>query len=495
MRYLAILSTCLLLLACGSDSESLNNTPPNTSPDVQPDPSPVARRDTLCGTYEAQSAEFIQCELTNFARVTEAPVEQLSNPTFMLRLLEQSLGNIGSYTMRAITDPSWLLASPPSSVSLNTPLTPLCGTHALPCAGDPFRYPGVDSFYEDEADVEPVVFYDRDCARLSGRVWKPKGDVSNLPNVVILNGSIQAPEPLYWWMAQALVRSGYAVMTFDPRGQGRSDQQTPAFGQGTNINPAVFWEGLVDAIDFFRSTPDTPYPHNLSCADSYGTETTTFNPQHAVLDRDRLGIAGHSLGATGVSVVQSYGAVGAEPWPGQLDASNPVKVAVGWDSLNAPNSGDGETPAVVPNVPSMGQTSEYGIVTMPYREVPDPEAKLGAFRGWQQAGVPVMEFTIRGSTHFEWSQIPLFPTSSWCPEVVDNRCVGGWGRPMAEHYSLAWFDRWLKRAGETGFADADSRLTADDDWRERFSFHSRSARDFPARNGQRQACADILNGC
>ena len=30
-----------------------------------------------------------------------------------------------------------------------------------------------------------------------------------------------------WWFSQALVRAGYVVLTFDPRGQGRSDQQTP----------------------------------------------------------------------------------------------------------------------------------------------------------------------------------------------------------------------------------------------------------------------------
>ena len=79
-----------------------------------------------------------------------------------------------------------------------------------------------------------------------------------LPAVVIENGSIQAPEPLYWWMAQALVRAGYVVLTFDPRGQGRSDLMTPSGEQGSNFNSAVFWTGLVNVIDFFRSTPVMP---------------------------------------------------------------------------------------------------------------------------------------------------------------------------------------------------------------------------------------------
>ncbi|REH40243.1 hypothetical protein DFR26_0442 [Paraperlucidibaca baekdonensis] len=542
MRHtIPLLSLCLALSACGGSSNSGgffvfgDGQPPNdegaiiaigdSSADMPEAGSPLAALsaiplvggvlgdtlgggtpdDPLCGSYASPSAEFTACEAKNFARVTEAPREQLTNPTFMQRLVEQSTGNFVDYLMRGLSDPSRLIASPSMSVSLNTPLTPLCATYALPCAGDPFRYPDIDPFYRDEAVVEKVDFYDRECARLSGRVWRPLGsEGQKLPTVVIENGSVQAPEPLYWWMAQALVRSGYAVMTFDPRGQGRSDMQTPAFGQGTNINPAVFWEGLVDAIDFFRSTPDTPYPHNITCQASYPTAVTAFNPQHAVQDQSRLGIAGHSLGGTGVSVVQSYGAMGAEPWPGKLDATNPVDVAVAWDGLATPGQAPGgfggvipsmgEQPAVVPRVPSMGQNSEYGLTPMPNLQAPDPDEKLAPLRAWQAAGVPVYEFTIRGSTHYEWSQIPLFPTTSWCPEVVDNRCVGGWGRPMAEFFSLAWLDRWLKVAGEPGFDDADARLQSTR-FNERLSFYSHSARDFPLRNGARQRCDNLLEGC
>ncbi len=515
-----ILALSAALAACGGSSDS--NAIATQNPEAaKEDTSPLAALsavpliggvlgdvaggvpdDPKCGSYASPSAEFAACEAKNFARISEAPREQLTNPIFVQRLLELGLANTGDYLMRALSDPSRLLLSPPMSVSLNTPLTPLCATYALPCSGDPFRYPDIDPFYKNEAVVEKVDFYDRDCARLSGRVWRPiHSNGKLLPTVVIDNGSVQAPEPLYWWMAQALVRSGYAVMTFDPRGQGRSDQQTPTFGQGTNINPAVFWEGLVDAIDFFRSTPEKPYPHNATCQASYPTEVTTYNPQYAVQDKDRLGIVGHSLGGTGVSVVQSYGATGADPWPGLMDADNPVDAVVAWDGLATPGADGGgfipsmsEQPPVVPRVPSMGQNSEYGLAPMPNLQAPDPEAKLGPFRAWQAAGVPAYEFTIRGSTHFEWSLIPLFPATSWCPEVIDNKCVGGWGRPMAEFFSLAWLDRWLKRSGEAGFSDADARLQSQS-FNERLSFYSRSARDYPAKSGQRVHCENLLEGC
>lgn len=435
--------------------------------------------------------EWAQREATNYARTSDAPSEQLA-PDFEMRLLTQSSANETEWLMRGANDPDWF-----SPLSGNSNVTPLCASWMLQCAGDPFRYPGVDAFYTDEAEVTPLVIYDEGCARLSGRVWAPKGSAAGagLPAVVIETGSIQAPEPLYWWMAQALVRQGYVVMTFDVRGQGRSDQQTPTGGQGSNADSTVFWNGLVNAIDFFRSTPVAPYPHNLTCASTYATPVTDFNPFFDRIDRNRLGIAGHSLGATGVSIVQSYGAVGAEPWPGKLDTQNPVKVVVAWDGLTTPHPASGSTPAVVPRVPAMGQTSEYGIGGTAKTAPPDIEGHKGAYVAWRDAGLPVYQLTIQGSTHFEWSLIPTFPASSWCPAIVDGHCQGGWGNPLAEHYSLAWFDRWLKQPGEQGYDTADARLLADADWVERYSFYSKAARAFPTRAGAMQVCEDIRAGC
>jgi len=503
------------------------------------------------------SAAWTAREAGNYAKVLEAPTEQIGHPAFLLRLGAQSTVNTGTLLLRDAADPSWVLAYPPAiaatvaalrgpqpvpsaldvvtrlirndpSASLRLPLgapvaLPLCSTYAGPCTGDPYRWPSVDSFYRLEADVEPVVFYDAGCARLSGRVWKPRGLTAGkrLPGIVIQNGSVQAPETAYWWMAQALVRAGYTVLTFDPRGQGRSDVATPTLQQGTNINPSVFWTGLVDAIDFLRSRPGTPYPHETRCAGTYPTRTAGFNPFHAVLDLDRLGIVGHSLGAIGVSIVQGYGAPGADPWPGRVDAGNPVDVAVAWDGLISPADGTPggaggalferlpellsqavvdrlltrDQPRWQPRVPTMGQSSEYGIAPLPLLAPPDPDAHGTGFAAWQAAGVPSYELTIRGSSHFEWSLIPTFPTTSWCPRTVGGRCAGGWGQPMAEHYTLAWLDRWLKAPGEAGYGSADDRLLADADWRDRSSFHFRSARSFVTRAGMPQVCRDIRAGC
>lgn len=434
---------------------------------------------------EPNTPEWGQREAGNYAKVSEAPTEQLSNPDFLQRLTEQGLANEAAWAERIASDPSWV--DPRSG---NTQVTPLCTSWSMQCTGDPFRYPGFDPFYENEADVQPVLFYDEGCARISGRVWKPKGaaDGDNLPAIVIENGSVQAPETLYWWAAQMLVRAGYTVMTFDPRGQGRSDQQTPDGQQGSNINPTVFWDGLVNAIDFFRSSEAEPYPHNETCAGTYPSEVTAFNPYVGVADPDRLGLAGHSLGARGVSVVQ-----GLDPWPGLIDSENPVDVIVAWDSLSEPEEG-GDAPAFVPRVPAMGHSSEYGLTPAPFLQAPDPEGHKAAFAAWKDAGVPTYQLTIQGSSHYEWSLIPTFPTSSWCPSVTEGQCDPGWGLPLAEHYTLAWFDRWLKAVGETGYATADARLTADEDWVERMSFYYRSARAYPDRAGNMLVCEDIRAG-
>lgn len=438
---------------------------------------------------EFGTPQWLAREAANYAKVLEADLEQQLSPAFQLRWNTQSLANEAAWLQRSLNDPSWL--SPQAG---NTQLTPLCTSWALPCSGDPFRYPGYDSFYEAEGEVSPFVVYDAQCARISGRVWAPidssAGDM--LPTVVIENGSVQAPETLYWWAAQALVRAGYVVLTFDPRGQGRSDMQTPTGEQGGNFNSTVFWDGLVNLIDFFRSSPSAPYPHNASCADTYPTEVTPFNPYWDRMDAQRLGLAGHSLGAAGVSRVQAYGAPGAEPWPGLLDNDNPVDVIVAWDKL-----GDisGEAGPIQPRVPAMGHTSEYGLAPVPHLSAPDPEAHKAAYRGWQEAEVPVFQLTIQGSAHYEWSLIPGFPATSWCPDPASGRCEGGWAQPMAEHYTVAWFDRWLKQPGEPGYADADARLLDDAQWHERYSFYYRSARDFPDRMGQRQHCEDIRAGC
>ena len=109
-------------------------------------------------------------------------------------------------------------------------------------------------------------------------------------------------------------------------------------GEGPDASDSVpaqsdgrpFYDGTVDALDFFLSTPDRPFAPRPSC--ETGTShapkqqrrvkaglNAAYNPFAHLLDRDRICIAGHSYGAAGVSYV------------GQWDPR--VKAIVAWDNL------------------------------------------------------------------------------------------------------------------------------------------------------------------
>lgn len=397
------------------------------------------------------------------------------------------------------------------------------GKERIPTGELPGQTAGVDGdvrlwdghpFYDEIGDFQRVAFYDSGLdqdeggARLSGRVWAPKdsepGD--ERPGVVITNGSIQAPETLYWWFAHTLVEAGYVVMTYDPRGQGRSDNETPDGTEGGNFNPSVFVTNQVDAIDHFRSTPADPYQHNtdnLARGDEDVAPVVDYNPFWDRLDCDRLGIVGHSLGATGVSVVQGM------DWPEMAKGKeNPVDVAVAWDNLSSAGS-ELAGREVIPRVPTMGQGADY-FAGIPKTSPPAPDAKNAGFESWREAGVPTYQVNVRGGTHFEWSLIPTFPATSW----------DGWGNELVDHYSLAWLDFWLQgdgsqtpgRSDSPGKSpvhfedsdDAERRLLAESPWTDRLSFYYRSARYFPTAENRTEwpadddgwhVCEDILEEC
>lgn len=432
---------------------------------------------------EYPSPAWFEREARNYAKTQEEPQAQASSPEFLVRWREQTNTNNLTFTSRNYVEGTWPWDSRGN----------LCYTWAEQCTGEPFLYPGVDPFYEEEADVTEVAFYDLDGALLSGRVWAPKDHRGRpLPGVVIETGSVQAPETLYWWFAQTLVRNGYVVMTYDVRGQGRSDNESPDGSAGTNFNPDVFVTDLVAAVDFLLSTPQDPYTPNVEGDRVDSDLIVAHNPYWQVLDRDRTGIVGHSLGATGVSVVQ-----GLDPWIGPSGDENPVDAAVAWDNLSAgTTSGSGASTItvgeVVPRVPTMGQSGDYYLTPTPYTSPPDPDEKRQGYLAWHEAGVPTFQVNIQGGTHYEWSYLPTFPSTSWGRPWSGDE---GWGPPMAEHFSLAWLDRWLKRPGEPGYATADARLLDRDPWCERLSFYFTSSMSFPTRDGRHREVDDLRAAC
>jgi hypothetical protein len=482
VRVSALIAGCsfFLLTGCGGS--------PDMSDDRQATPGdpPVAIPTSVCRTAEYPSQQWTDCELQNYQKTLEANTQQSVDPAFQARQNQQSAANVAEFAARSATDPFW-----------NSQLN-LCGSWGQNCVGDPFRYPGADDWYETVGEVTPVNFYETEGARLNGRVWAPRNRTvgQTFPSVIVVNGSVQAPEPLYWWAVQLLVENGYIVMTYDPRGQGRSDNSTPDGQPGSNANSVVFRRNLIDAIDFFYSTPTNVYPHNLTGSlgpdgDFNQAATTAFNPIHELLDPDRLGIAGHSLGATAVSVVQ-----GETDWKGTMHSSNPVKAMVAWDNLMLGSSLDGVP--VVPRVPSLGQSGDYFLAPAPYN-APPTENKNAGVDLWRDSNVDTFQVNIQGATHYDWSLLHQFPASYWeggktiASDGSDNG--EGWANPVAQYYTLAWFDRYLKEPGEVGYDDADDRLLNDSIFAERLSWYFPSKRAFKDRNGLMHSCENIALGC
>ncbi|BET26260.1 hypothetical protein EV673_0642 [Limnobacter thiooxidans] len=516
-----LLLASVILAACQTDGTENNSVPGQQSTVVQGAEQVPATTtqalglDTSCDTSTPYTALWFQCEAASFALLRKGFEESLSNTRLQQAVITQSAINTPVPFAQVLNNPD----------RISSLLSP-SAYWGLTLVGDPFRYPNSNGpngarFYNTEADVVPVLFHDHTCAKLDGTVWMPQNtpEGTKLPAVVINNGSLVGTQPLYYWAAQALVRAGYMVLTFDQRSQGRSDTLGARGEIGSNIDPSVYWLNLVDAIDFLHSSRSKNHPWQDLCAET--ASTNAFNPLHAFLDRERLGVAGHSFGAAGATFAQSFGAKGAKPWPGKISKENPIDVIVAWDALGHPDSpinANGGTftlglgnyagpvynltatpyPAVIPRVPALDLPSDYGVFSAPYLLGKNPERYLTANRFWRDNGQPAMVVVPHASTHTQYSQGLLLPSSSWCASNSEEVCDSGWVIRMAEHYTVAWFDRWLKQQGEKGFDTADQRLLDNGNpltGAANMSWHYRSARYFSDRSGKAHDCDNLRSDC
>ncbi|MGH2981291.1 MAG: hypothetical protein ACRDKV_04500, partial [Solirubrobacterales bacterium] len=195
-----------------------------------------------------------------------------------------------------------------------------CSHRQNECAGDVRFYDWQKKGY---GLVQPVLYTARDGATISGNVWRTRAGPAKRPGIVITTGGL-APETLYWGLAATLAKHGYVVLTYEVQGQGRSD----TFGEPPDRQPGLpdpiaerhyFLDGTEDGLDFLLSTPRRPYKPRLSCGELNGGVGTghsakqirrvaegrnaAFNPFWNLVDPKRIGVAGHSMGAYGVSYV------------------------------------------------------------------------------------------------------------------------------------------------------------------------------------------------
>ncbi|MGH7805629.1 MAG: hypothetical protein ACREQJ_14875 [Candidatus Binatia bacterium] len=380
--------------------------------------------------------------------------------------------------------------------------------------------------------VEPVLYTSRSGATISGHVWATASGPAKRPGVVIINGSIVGYEEAYWYVAQALAKARFVVLTFDAQGEGASDQLGEApdeleaafagipvlglLGPDTNLggNGRPFYDGGTDALDFLVSTPAAPYvprpsrttgtshaaKHERRVAEG---RNAAFNPFWELLDPEKIGVAGHS-----------YGAVAAS-WLGQSDPR--LDAVVAWDDLCVPvwpspdeffafgaagakygggyglptecfGAPEGPAPALVK--PALAITADYLAPSL-YFAPPDPTLKSAASLAYSAAGADTGSIIVRGGNHLEFTDIPgAIPTSLR-------------GIDLATWYTAAWFTKYLL---EDPAADAmllttrwrdDARTAAVDPGKDAnlFSWHYRSRLDVALAAGGRFVCENLRAGC
>lgn len=446
-------------------------------------------------------------ELKNFAKIGERFEHIVATPEFQARLQEANVENNVETAEIQATDPERQFVN-------------ICGTRMNECAGDVRFY---DWKVGGQGIREPVLFTARSGATLSGNVWATKDGPRQRPAVVITTGSVQAPETLYWGQAATLAKHGYVVLTYDVQGQSRSDVLGEAPDQQEGVPSQAgqpFYDGTEDALDFLLSKPAKPYKPRLSCGNANGGIGTShapkqrrrveegfnakFNPLHALVDKTRIGIAGHSLGASAVSYI------------GQIDPR--VDAIVAYDNLSAGGDGRFGTPECpstpesrpeeVPlEKPAIGISNDYGIFQTPYLSDPDPQSANDGFLAYKDAGVDSMQVNIRGGTHEESAFVPGNTTGPTPLGAATLR-----GSDLVAWYSTAWFDRYVKCPGAAHerrcASGADSRLMSDrwledkpgravdlNDDGNLYSFYLRSRFALTDAGGNPQVCDNMRAGC
>jgi alpha-beta hydrolase superfamily lysophospholipase len=330
---------------------------------------------------------------------------------------------------------------------------------------DPYRAP--EKWAPARGRVWAVAYRNRYGARISGHIWAPRPNVGRAPYpaVVMVNGSGDSEEE-YWSFGEDLAEHGYVVLTFDPQGAGKSDTAPAApycdpkgawrkpqemgvteHGScaGENGDEVSATTGELPGVADLVVTGHTGQQGTLDVQSLYEQLEPNFvfgaldardflvsraSPVHAMVDRRRVAVMGHSLGAYAAALTANG------------DPKHRFAVGVSLDAYAHLGHGVG------PRVPTLYLQSEQEFFAGP-RFAPPPPTSLHATRvdypRYVHTRVPVFYAVLAGSTHQEFAYVG--------PEA--HLPASAAGQRVATYFALAWLDRWLKSD-----ATADRRLLA-----------------------------------
>lgn len=246
------------------------------------------------------------------------------------------------------------------------------------------------------------------------------------PAVLLLPGGGTRKE-VYRGVAQGLAATGYAVLSVDPTCNVTAC--TPAPGPDQEVLGAV--DGLTTVVaPIVTSCLLTGCDYSVLRAGYAASEATyqaaglaglrflTARPSE--IDRSRVGLVGHSLGAYNAALLAQ-----------RTDLPATVRAAVAWD-------GYGALPATVaPRVPVQFQVYE-GQDKAPHPFLPEESPSHANARYLQAAGVATSVVALRSSAHYEVGHLS-YDTLTPGPSAASRK-----GERVALDATVAWFDTYVR---------------------------------------------------